>query len=214
MDSALTVRYPRAVSADPCWCHPSAIVDAPAAIGAGTKIWHFCHIMAGAVIGERCVVGQGCFVAAGAVLGNGVKLQNNVSVFSGIVLEDDVFCGPSAVFTNVKNPRAAVSRKHEYRKTLVKRGATVGANATVLPGVTIGEWAFVGAGATVTRDVPAYALVMGAPARCVGWVSAHGERLVFEHGRAVCPATGEEYLLRDRTVSRSRAPDGAPPRRP
>lgn len=159
-------------------------------------MWHFAHVMGGAVVGRGCVIGQGCFVAASAVLGDGVKLQNNVSVYDGVELADDVFCGPSSVFTNVVNPRAAVSRKHEYRWTRVGKGATVGANATIVAGVTIGEHAFVGAGATVTRDVAPFSLVTGVPARPHGWMSRHGERLRFdEKGRARCPATGEEYVL-------------------
>jgi UDP-2-acetamido-3-amino-2,3-dideoxy-glucuronate N-acetyltransferase len=181
--------------------HPSALVDPPASIGPGTRIWHFCHVMAGATIGADCVIGQGCFVASTAVIGSRVKLQNNVSVFDGVVLEDDVFCGPGAVFTNVKNPRAAVSRKHEYGRTLVRRGATLGANATVLPGLTLGEYSFVGAGATVTRDVPAFALVVGSPARQCGWMSRHGERLKFDaSGHSECPATGEQYALVQNSV--------------
>jgi UDP-2-acetamido-3-amino-2,3-dideoxy-glucuronate N-acetyltransferase len=173
-------------------------VDSLASIGARTKIWHFSHVMGGALIGEDCVVGQGCFVATTAVLGRGVKLQNHVSVFDGVELEDDVFCGPSAVFTNVSNPRAHVSRRHEYRVTRVRRGATIGANATILPGVTVGEYAFVGAGATVTRDVPAFALVIGVPARRVGWMSRHGERLELgDDATALCPRTGEAYHLVD-----------------
>jgi len=178
--------------------HSSAVVDAFARIGPGTRIWHFSHVMKGAVIGAGCTIGQGCFVAGGAVLGNGVRLQNHVSVFEGIVLEDDVFCGPGVVFTNVERPRAAVPKKSEYRKTLVKRGATLGANATVLPGMTIGEFAFVGAGATVVRDVAPFALVVGTPAVSIGWVSRYGERLEFDtSGAARCSATGELYELRD-----------------
>jgi UDP-2-acetamido-3-amino-2,3-dideoxy-glucuronate N-acetyltransferase len=176
--------------------HASAVVDRTARIGGGTRIWHFCHVMAGAVIGADCVIGQGCFVAGGAVVGDRARLQNNVSVFDGVELEEDVFCGPSAVFTNVKNPRAHVRRRHEFLRTRVRRGATIGANATILPGVTIGEHAFVGAGATVTHDVPAFALVVGVPARAVGWMSRHGERLRFDaRGAARCAATGDEYRL-------------------
>src|SRR5581483_10240428 len=176
--------------------HTSAIIDAGASIGPRTRIWHFCHVMAGASIGADCVIGQGCFVASTAVIGSGVKLQNNVSIFDGVVLEDHVFCGPGAVFTNVKNPRASVSRKLEYARTLVQRGATVGANATVLPGVTLGEYSFVGAATTVTRSVPAFALVVGSPARQCGWMSRHGEPLRFDAaGRSECPATGEQYAL-------------------
>lgn len=176
--------------------HPSAVVDPGATLGAGTRIWHFAHVMAGAVIGGECVVGQGCFVAARARVGSRVKLQNHVSVFDGVTLEDDVFCGPGVVFTNVKNPRATVSRRGEFRATRVRRGATLGANCTVLPGVTIGEYAFVAAGATVTRDVPDFALVVGVPARRVSWMSPHGERLIFDAaGEARCPATGEGFGL-------------------
>jgi UDP-2-acetamido-3-amino-2,3-dideoxy-glucuronate N-acetyltransferase len=176
--------------------HAAAVVDRGASLGARTRVWHFAHVMSGAVIGDDCVVGQGCLVAASVVVGNAVRIQNNVSLYDGVVLEDEVFCGPSCVFTNVLNPRASVSREGEYRVTLVKRGATIGANATILPGVTIGEYAFVGAGATVTRDVPAFALVVGVPARSVGWMSRHGERLRFDaSGFAQCPVTGEEYRL-------------------
>ncbi|HEX4478696.1 MAG TPA: acyltransferase [Polyangiaceae bacterium] len=175
---------------------PSAVVDDGANVGAATRIWQFCHVMSGARIGDGCTLGQGCFVGGGAVIGNRVKLQNNVSVFDGVLLGDDVFCGPSVVFTNVKNPRAAVSRRGEYRTTRVEHGATIGANATILPGVVIGPFAFVGAGATVTRDVTAFALVVGTPAKRVGWMSAHGERLRFDDDRrAVCPATGRVYRL-------------------
>jgi UDP-2-acetamido-3-amino-2,3-dideoxy-glucuronate N-acetyltransferase len=177
--------------------HPSAIVDAGAVIGTGTHIWHFCHVMAGAVVGDNCMLGQNCFVANGAKLGNGVRVQNNVSVYQGVELEDEVFCGPSVVFTNVMRPRAFVPRKHEYGKTLVKRGASLGANCTVLSGLTIGEYAFVAAGAVVTTDVAPHSLVIGVPARHTGWVSHSGERLDFDasSGRATCPRTGEEYRL-------------------
>lgn len=183
-------------SAEPAAVHSSAIVDAAAIVGRGTRIWHFSHVMAGAVVGERCMIGQGCFVAGDAVLGNGVRLQNHVNVFDGVTLEDEVFCGPGVVFTNVKRPRAAFPKKNEYRRTVVKRGATLGANATLLAGITIGEYAFVGAGATVTRDVSAFALVVGTPGTRIGWVSRSGERLQFDSaGKAFCPATGEGYEL-------------------
>lgn len=182
----------------PATVHPSAIVDAGAQLGAGTQVWHFAHVCAGARIGPRCSLGQGVFVANDVHIGAGVKIQNNVSVYDAVTLEDDVFCGPSMVFTNVHNPRAAVPRKHEYRRTLVRRGATLGANCTVVCGTTVGEYAFVGAGAVVSRDVPAFALVVGVPARRIGWVSRHGERLNLPaqgEGTAACPATGERYRL-------------------
>ena len=182
--------------------HPSAIVDDGVHIGAGTRVWHFVHVCAGARIGERCSLGQGVYVGGQVVIGSGVKIQNHVSVYDGVTLEDEVFCGPSVVFTNVINPRAAVERKSEYRPTLVKRGATLGANCTVVCGTTIGEYAFVGAGAVVSRDVPAYALMVGVPARRVGWMSAHGERLALPASapagqvlEAACPATGARYRL-------------------
>lgn len=157
--------------------HPSAYVDEGAQIGAGTRIWHFCHVLPGAVIGARCSLGQNVVVMNGTRIGDDVKIQNNVSVYEGVELEDHVFCGPSMVFTNVVNPRSHVSRRHEYRRTLVRRGATIGANATVICGVTLGPYCFVGAGAVVTADVPAYALVVGVPARQVGWMCRCGERL-------------------------------------
>ncbi len=176
--------------------HPSAIVDPGAQLGAGTRVWHFAHVCAGARIGEGCSLGQGVYVGNEVVIGRNVKVQNNVSVFDGVTLGDDVFCGPSVVFTNVHNPRSAVPRKSEYRPTLVKRGATLGANCTVVCGTTIGRHAFVGAGAVVSRDVSDFALVVGVPAKQIGWVSRHGERLVFVDGRAACLATGERYVLR------------------
>ena len=157
--------------------HESSYVDDGAVVGDGTKIWHFCHVMPGAVIGERCSLGQNVVVMPGTKLGNNVKVQNNVSIYEGVELEDDVFCGPSMVFTNVINPRSAVSRKNEYQKTIVRRGATIGANATVVCGVTLGEYAFIGAGAVVTKDVKPFALVTGVPGRQVGWMCRCGERL-------------------------------------
>jgi len=179
--------------------HPSAIVDAGAQLGEGTKVWHFAHICAGARIGAGCSLGQGVYVGNDVVIGRNVRIQNNVSVYDAVTLEDDVFCGPSMVFTNVLNPRSAVSRKSEYRRTLVKQGATLGANSTIVCGHTVGAYAFVAAGAVVTRDVPDFALMVGVPARQLGWMSRHGERLelpLHGDGEAACPATGERYLLR------------------
>lgn len=183
--------------------HPSAIIDPGAQIGAGSKIWHFCHIMPGAVIGEQCSLGQNVFVANGVVLGKNCKVQNNVSLYEGVICADDVFLGPSMVFTNVYNPRSAVSRKEEYRPTLVEQGVTIGANATILCGIRIGAYAFIGAGAVVLRDVPAYALLVGNPARQIGWMSAYGERLHFdEQNQAICPDSGEKYLLENGQVKK------------
>ena len=178
--------------------HPSAIVDAGAQIGEGTRVWHWVHVCAGARIGRNCSLGQNVFVGNRVVIGDNVKIQNNVSVYDEVTLEDDVFCGPSMVFTNVYNPRSAISRKDEYRKTLVKRGATLGANCTVICGVTIGEHAFIGAGAVVNRDVPDFALMLGVPARHAGWMSRFGERLKLPlkgRGTATCPHTREKYRL-------------------
>ena len=189
--------------------HESAYVDDGAVVGAGTKIWHFCHVMPGAVIGERCSLGQNVVVMPGTRIGNNVKIQNNVSIYEGVELEDDVFCGPSMVFTNVINPRSHVSRKHEYQRTLVRRGASIGANATIVCGVELGTYAFVGAGAVVTRDVKPYALVVGVPARQVGWVCQCGEQLGTQGGarrpvetpeRIVCAACGSAYSLEGDTL--------------
>jgi len=188
--------------------HESAYVDDGAVIGDDTRIWHFCHVNAGAVIGERCSLGQNVVVMPGTKIGDNVKIQNNVSVYEGVEMEDDVFCGPSMVFTNVINPRSHVSRKHEYRRTLVRRGVSIGANATIVCGATLGEYAFVGAGAVVSRDVKAYALVVGVPARQVGWVCACGEKLAQKDGgrgtgdgsgaqRLVCGACESAYMLAD-----------------
>jgi UDP-2-acetamido-3-amino-2,3-dideoxy-glucuronate N-acetyltransferase len=184
--------------------HPSAIVDEGAQLGEGCRVWHFVHISAGARIGDRCSFGQGVYVGDQVRIGNNVKIQNNVSVYDAVTLEDDVFCGPSMVFTNVYNPRSAVVRKNEYRKTLVRRGATLGANCTVVCGVTVGAYAFIAAGAVVNRDVPDFALMAGIPARHAGWMSRHGERLELPlegSGEAVCPHTGERYTLADGKLS-------------
>ena len=180
--------------------HPSAIVDDGAAIGAGTRVWHFSHVCGGARIGRRCSLGQNVYIGNDVVIGDNVKIQNNVSVYDAVTIEDDVFCGPSMVFTNVYNPRSAIARKDQYRPTLVRRGATIGANATVVCGVTIGMHAFVAAGAVVNRDVPDFALMAGVPARQIGWISRHGERLDLPargEGRARCPHSGDTYAVRD-----------------
>jgi UDP-2-acetamido-3-amino-2,3-dideoxy-glucuronate N-acetyltransferase len=174
--------------------HPTAIVDEGAVLGDDTKVWHFVHVSGGAKIGARCSLGQNVFVGRGVTLGDGVKVQNNVSIYEGVEIEDDVFLGPSCVFTNVNNPRAFVERKSEYRVTRVRKGASVGANATIVCGHDVGEYAFIGAGAVVTKTVPAYALVVGNPARRIGWVSRTGERLP-EGARVKCPRTGEEYVV-------------------
>ncbi|MEQ1744320.1 MAG: DapH/DapD/GlmU-related protein [Saprospiraceae bacterium] len=185
------------------YAHPSAIVDDGCEIGSGSKIWHFCHIMSGAKIGKNCSLGQNVFVANGVVLGDNVKVQNNVSLYTGVECADDVFLGPSMVFTNVLNPRSAVERKNEYRKTHVGQGASIGANATIVCGHDIGAFAFIGAGAVVTKNVPPYALVVGNPSRQIGWMSEHGERLHFdENGQATCPGSGERYTLQNNTVNR------------
>lgn len=173
--------------------HPTAVVDEPVEIGENSQIWHFSHVMSGAKIGRHCIIGQNVFVASGAVLGDNIKIQNNVSIFKGVVLEDDVFCGPSMVFTNVFNPRSFISRKKEFRQTLVKRGATIGANATIICGHTIGSYAFIGAGSVVTRDVPDYALVYGNPGKVKGWVCQCAVELVFRSGKAVCKACRKQY---------------------
>jgi UDP-2-acetamido-3-amino-2,3-dideoxy-glucuronate N-acetyltransferase len=180
---------------DSYYVHPSAYVDQPCEIGAGTKIWHFCHVMAGAKIGARCNLGQNVFVGENTVIGSNVKIQNNVSVYAGVTLEDDVFCGPSCVFTNVINPRSQIVRHSQYLPTLVRRGATIGANATIVCGATIGRYAFVGAGAVVRGDVPDYALMLGVPARRLGWMSRHGHRLPPPDAAGVmlCPESGWRY---------------------
>ncbi|MDE6494575.1 MAG: N-acetyltransferase [Bacteroidales bacterium] len=183
--------------------HPTSVVDSPCKIGACTKIWHFSHIMAGCTIGKNCNIGQNVVISPDVVLGNGVKIQNNVSVYTGVVCEDDVFLGPSCVFTNVLNPRSAIERKDQFKPTLVRKGASIGANATIVCGCTIGCYALIGAGSVVTHDVPAYALVVGNPARQSGWVSEYGHKLFFdEKGEAVCEESGQRYRLWQGSVSR------------
>lgn len=183
--------------------HPTAVVDEGAQIGNGTKIWHFSHIMSGAVIGEQCNIGQNVVVSPSVILGKNVKVQNNVSIYSGVICEDDVFLGPSMVFTNILNPRSAIIRRDSYIKTLVKKGASIGANATVICGNEIGEFALIGAGAVITKPVKPYALVIGNPARQTGWVSEYGHKLQFDElGFAICPESQQEYKLDQNTVKR------------
>ena len=185
------------------YAHPTAVIDEGCIIGNGTKIWHFSHIMTGAVIGKNCNLGQNVVVGSKVVLGNNVRVQNNVSVYEGVICEDDVFLGPGMVLTNVINPRSAVSRKHEFRQTLIRRGATIGANATIVCGNEIGAYSFIGAGAVVTKPVPAYALMVGNPARQKGWMSEFGHRLTFnEKNIAVCEESKQEYLLENNMVKR------------
>ncbi|MEO8086471.1 MAG: acyltransferase [Bacteroidota bacterium] len=181
----------------------TAIIDEGSIIGKGTKVWHFTHIMSGCELGENCNIGQNCVISPGVKLGSNVKIQNNVSIYTGVICEDDVFLGPSMVFTNINNPRSAIIRKGQYLKTLVKRGATIGANATIVCGHTIGEYAFIGAGAVVTKDVPPYALMVGNPARQTGWMSEYGHRLKFDNnGIATCPESKHEYQLEGKKVTR------------
>jgi len=183
------------------YAHETAIIDDGAIIGENTKIWHFCHVMNGAKLGKGCILGQNVFVANDVVLGNNVKVQNNVSLYTGVICEDDVFLGPSMVFTNVVNPRSAIVRRGQYSKTVVKKGASIGANATIVCGHDIGKFAFIGAGAVVTKTVPAYALMVGNPARQIGWMSEYGHRLNFdEKGVAFCPESGERYHLEEAKV--------------
>ena len=185
------------------FAHESAYVDNGCEIGEGTKIWHFCHIMPNCKIGKDCSLGQNVFIASKVILGNNVKVQNNVSIYEGVFCEDDVFLGPSMVFTNVYNPRSGVIRKDEYRKTIVKKGTSIGANATIVCGNNIGQYAFIGAGAVIKTEVPDYALMVGVPARQIGWISEHGERLTFnENGIATCPGNGENYQLKDNKVTK------------
>lgn len=183
--------------------HETAIVEEGAKLGEGTKIWHYSHIMPRVIMGKGCNVGQNAFIANDVVLGNNVKVQNNVSIYTGVVCEDDTFLGPSMVFTNVINPRSEVNRKDEYLKTTVKKGASIGANATIVCGNNIGKYAFIAAGATITKEVPNYALVIGTPGKIVGWMSEHGSRLEFDvNGVAMCPTSNEKYVLSDGKVKK------------
>ena len=183
--------------------HISSFVDDGCKIGKGTKVWHFCHIMSSCVIGENCNIGQNVVVSPNVTLGNNVRVQNNVSIYTGVICEDDVFLGPSMVFTNVINPRSAISRKNEYKQTLVKKGATIGANATIVCGITLGEYAFIGAGAVVTKDVKPYSLVVGNPGKHIGWMSEYGQRLNFDsNGIAVCPESQERYIVEEGIVKK------------
>jgi UDP-2-acetamido-3-amino-2,3-dideoxy-glucuronate N-acetyltransferase len=183
--------------------HETAVIDEGCEIGAGTKIWHFSHIMPRCIIGENCNIGQNVVISPEVVLGKNVKVQNNVSIYSGVICEDDVFLGPSMVFTNVINPRSAINRKNEFSKTVVKKGVSIGANATIVCGHDIGQFAFIGAGAVVTKNVPDYALVMGNPAKQTGWMSEYGHKLSFDkNGEATCAESGEKYLLKDGRVSK------------
>ena len=185
------------------YIHPSAIVDEGCEIGSGSKIWHFSHIMTGARLGERCNIGQNVVISPDVILGNNVKVQNNVSIYTGVICEDDVFLGPSCVFTNVTNPRSSIIRRGQYAKTHVRKGASIGANATIVCGHDIGEYAFIGAGAVVTKDVPAFALFVGNPAKQIGWVGEYGHRLHFdENGFSICPESKQEYSLANNIIKR------------
>lgn len=183
------------------YVHPTSVIDPDCHIGEGTKIWHFSHVMSGSRIGKNCNIGQNVVISPEVIIGNGVKIQNNVSVYTGMICEDDVFLGPSCVFTNVINPRSFVSRKNEFRKTVIRKGASIGANATIVCGNEIGEYAMIGAGSVVTKNVPAYSLWVGNPARQTGWVSRMGHKLVFnENNIAICPESGEKYILKNNKV--------------
>lgn len=183
------------------FAHETAIVDEGAKVGRGTRIWHFSHVMDNAIIGEQCNIGQNVFIASGVTIGNNVKIQNNVSVYEGVICEDDVFLGPSCVFTNIKNPRSAIIRKGQYAKTIVRKGASIGANATIICGIEIGEYAFIGAGAVVTKNVLPYALLAGNPAKQINWMSEYGHQLDFDtEGKAVCPESGQKYFFKNGMV--------------
>lgn len=186
----------------PYFAHDTAIIDEGAQVGKNSKIWHFSHIMSAAIVGENCNIGQNVYIDKNVNIGNNVKIQNNVSVYSNVTIEDDCFLGPSMVFTNVTNPRAFIERKSEFKNTLVKKGCSIGANATIVCGTTLGQYSFVGAGAVVTKNIPDFALVTGVPAIQTGWISKHGEKLNFnESGQAICPITKEKYILQNNLVS-------------
>lgn len=185
------------------FAHETAVIDGNCQIGEGTKIWHFSHVMSNSVMGKNCNLGQNVVVSPDVILGDGCKVQNNVSIYTGVKCENNVFLGPSMVFTNVMNPRSGVNRKEEYRETVLKEGTSVGANATIVCGINLGRFSFIGAGAVVIKEVPDYALVVGNPARQIGWMSEFGEKLVFENGKAICPGNGEVYLLENDKVRKS-----------
>ena len=196
------MKYFAVMAGDPIFIHPSSIVEEGAQIGKGTKVWHFCHLMPGSKVGEHCVIGQNVFIDNNTFIGNGVKIQNNVSIYNGVNIGEDVFVGPSVVFTNVTNPRSFIERKNEFKRTLIKKGATIGANATILCGVEIGQYAMIGAGAVVSKSIPDHALVMGNPARQTGWVSKAGHKLVFDdRNHAFCPQGHEGYILENNSIS-------------
>lgn len=183
--------------------HPTAIIDKDCKIGDGTKIWHYSHLMSGCTVGDNCTIGQNVVISPGVIIGAGTKIQNNVSVYTGVICEENVFLGPSCVFTNVINPRSVIERKHEFRRTIIRRGASIGANATIICGHTVGEYAMIGAGTVVTKDILPYALVIGNPSKQIGWVSQYGCKLNFDKdGKATCPESGEVYRLRDGQVMR------------
>jgi UDP-2-acetamido-3-amino-2,3-dideoxy-glucuronate N-acetyltransferase len=184
--------------------HPTAVADPGAIIGDDTRVWHFCHLMPGAVLGNHCILGQNVFIDNNVRIGNRVKIQNNVSVYNAVTIEDDVFIGPSVVFTNVINPRSFIERKNEFRETHIKKGASIGANATILCGISIGEYAMIGAGAVVTKNVLPYSLVIGNPATQRGWISESGHKLVFDGNKAICESSGQEYILENNLVKRIR----------
>jgi UDP-2-acetamido-3-amino-2,3-dideoxy-glucuronate N-acetyltransferase len=186
---------------DNIYIHPSSVIDEGAKIGTGTRVWHFSHLMPGSIVGENCIIGQNVFIDRNVFVGNGVKIQNNVSVYNGVTIENDVFLGPSVVFTNVINPRSFIERKNEFKTTLVKQGATIGANATILCGIEIGNYAFIGAGSVVVKNVPDFALIVGNPAKQTGWVNKNGNKLEFDNsGIAICPDTGLKYKLTNHLV--------------